>query len=107
MAHVISTSIIAFFSGLLAFYFGGRTVQSKAKKRAYEESQLEKFFRESKESGFALIAGFSVFIPALYAVTEEPKRAAIIAGASVWSVLVIAAGWYWYKRFPDVFHRKQ
>ncbi|MCW8127831.1 hypothetical protein [Microbulbifer halophilus] len=107
MAHVITSSVIAFLAGLLAFYFGGRAVHSKARKRNCRESQLQKFLRESKESGFALIAGFSLCLPTLYAITEEPKRVALIVGGLVWATIVSAAAWYWYKEFPDVFHEQQ
>ena len=104
--HIITTLIIAFAAGLITFLFGVWAVKSKAY-RVSEESKFAKNIRESKESAFALVAGFSIWMPVLYGVTNQPKHAAVISGSLVWCILAVASGIYWYRRYPDVFREPQ
>ncbi len=106
MAHIITTLIIGLVAGLITFFFSGWAVKSKAY-RASEESKFAKYIRESKESAFALVAGFSIWMPALYGVTSQPKHTAVISGGVVWCIIAVASGVYWYRKHPSVFTRSQ
>jgi uncharacterized membrane protein (GlpM family) len=106
MGHVLITTIIALFAGLTTFFAGGRAIQIKAM-GITTDTKSAKFLIESKQSAFSLLAGFSLFLPALYGVTEQPKYIALVTGALVWCVIAIASAIHWYKKYPEVFRKSQ
>jgi len=106
VAHIMTTVIMGFIAGLITCIFSGWAIRSKAFSVS-EETKFAKYTREPKESAFALIAGFSVCIPTLYGVTHQPKYAAVISGATVWCILAVASGMYWYRKYPEVFNKSQ
>jgi len=106
MEHVITTLLIGFLAGLNTFMFTGFSIKSKALE-THIESKLKKYIKGSKETAFSLIAGFSIFIPAIYGTTSQPKYVALFIGTITWGVIAIYSGLYWHKKYPTVFQTKK
>lgn len=106
MEHIAVSLLIGLASGLLAFYSGGKAVQSKAA-QVSDATKFAKYLRESKEAAFALVAGFSLWLPVLYGVINQSDYMGAIFGLAVWCIVVTTSAIYWYKRYPIVFQRSR
>lgn len=102
MIHIGFTVAIALFSGMCGFCFA-----PKAIKYQYQGYKRRSFLAATCGQLFALAFGFSLLIPVLFALTQDPVYQALLYGFVSWVLVSVICAVRTYNRYRRVFRTLQ
>ncbi len=98
MTHVISTVLVALAVGMCGFLLAPRAIKYR-----YIGFKKQSFWISSLGQLYALAFGFSLAVPALYALSNDPKYQALFLGVISWVAISVVCAIKTYNRFRRVF----